>query len=81
MKHKYQVVVTRIEDGWLMATAPELPGAVTQGRDINEALINMREAIGLLVQAYRDNATKDPAGRAMWETISNSWRDPPDETS
>ena len=35
MKHDYHVVYTPIEDGWIMATAPEL-GPVTQGRDIDE---------------------------------------------
>ena len=29
----FPVVYTPIEDGWIMATAPELPGAVTQGDD------------------------------------------------
>ncbi len=80
MKHSYKAVVTRIEDGWFMATAPELPGAVTQGRDLNEALENLKEAMALLLHSYRDNATKDPAGKAMWETISKSWETPPEET-
>ena len=30
MRHDYRVVYTTIEDGWIMATVPELPGAVTQ---------------------------------------------------
>ena len=53
-----------------MATAPELPGAVTQGRDMEEARANIREAIELLLQSYRENAAKDAPGNAMWETIS-----------
>jgi predicted RNase H-like HicB family nuclease len=62
MRHDYHVVYTTIEDGWIMATVPELPGAVTQGRDLDEARANIKEAIELLLQAYRDNAAKDASG-------------------
>ncbi len=34
MKREYTAVYQTVEDGWIMATVPELPGAVTQGRDI-----------------------------------------------
>ncbi|NUQ61706.1 MAG: type II toxin-antitoxin system HicB family antitoxin [Pirellulales bacterium] len=70
MRHDYHVVFTTIEDGWIMATVPELPGAVTQGRDLNEARANIKEAVELLLQAYRENAAKDASGGAIWETIS-----------
>ena len=53
-----------------MATVPELPGAVTQGRDLDEARANIKEAVELLLEAYRDNARKDAPGGAMWETLS-----------
>ena len=45
MRHDYHVVYTPIEDGWVMATVPELPGAVTQGRDLDEARENIKEAV------------------------------------
>jgi len=70
MRHDYHVVYTIIEDGWIMATVPELPGAVTQGRDLDEARANIKEAVTLLLRAYRENAAKDAPGTAMWETIS-----------
>ena len=70
MKHDYHVVYTVVEDGWIMATVPELPGAVTQGRDMDEARANIKEAVELLLQSYHDNAMKDSPGNAMWETIS-----------
>ena len=37
MKREFNVVYTPIENGWFMAQVPELPGAVTQGRDMDEA--------------------------------------------
>ena len=36
MKREFNVVYTPIEDGWVMAQVPEFPGAVTQGKDIDE---------------------------------------------
>jgi predicted RNase H-like HicB family nuclease len=35
---------------------PELPGAVTQGRDTEEAQTMIREAVELLLESYRENA-------------------------
>lgn len=33
------------ERGWIVAEAPEVPGAVSQGRTENEALQNLQEAV------------------------------------
>lgn len=62
MKHDYHVVYTPIEDGWIMAMVPELPGAVTQGRDMEEARANIREAVELVLQAYRGQS---PSGEVQ----------------
>ena len=78
MRHDYHVVYTTIEDGWIMATVPELPGAVTQGRDMGEARDNIREAVELLLQSYRENAAKDvPAARSGRRF---RWKSPRHET-
>ncbi len=52
MKREFNVVYTPIEDGWVMAQVPELPGAVTQGKDIEEAREMIQEAVELLLQSY-----------------------------
>jgi predicted RNase H-like HicB family nuclease len=70
MKHEFRVVYTPIEDGWIMAEAPELPGAVTQGRTMEEARAMIKEAVELLLESYRENAERDAAGNAVWETLS-----------
>ncbi|MGH7962437.1 MAG: type II toxin-antitoxin system HicB family antitoxin [Candidatus Binatia bacterium] len=69
MKREYTVVYQPIEDGWLMATVPELPGAVTQGRTLKEARALIREAIELLLQSYREHAAKETPDTAIWETL------------
>mgnify|MGYP001559496648 CR=1 FL=1 len=70
MRREFAVVYQPIEDGWIMASVPELPGAVTQGRTIVEARKMIREAVRLLLKSYRENAVKDAPGNAVWETIS-----------
>jgi len=52
MRHEYTVVYRTIENGWILAQVPELPGAVTQGRDMAEARAMIREAVELLLQTY-----------------------------
>jgi predicted RNase H-like HicB family nuclease len=70
VKHEFNVVYTPVEDGWYMAQVPELPGAVTQGRDLNEAREMIQEAVELLLQSYRQSAEKDVAQNAIWEVLS-----------
>lgn len=53
MRHDYTVVYQPIEDGWIMATVPELPGAVTQGSTPEEARANIKDAVELLLQSYQ----------------------------
>jgi len=69
MRHDYHVAFTPIEDGWIMATVPELPGAVTQGRDLEEARANIKEAVELLLEAYRENARKDTTARPLCDQL------------
>jgi predicted RNase H-like HicB family nuclease len=58
MKREYTVVYHPIEDGWIMATVPKLPGAVTQGRTMKEAREMIKEAVALLLENHRENAAK-----------------------
>lgn len=41
----FHVTLEKAEDGWIVAECPELPGCVSQGRNHEEALENIREAI------------------------------------
>jgi predicted RNase H-like HicB family nuclease len=41
----FPVTLEQAEDGWVVAECPALPGCVSQGRDEQEALENIREAI------------------------------------
>lgn len=41
----FHVTLERAEDGWIVAECPALTGCVSQGKDENEALENIKEAI------------------------------------
>jgi predicted RNase H-like HicB family nuclease len=41
----FHVTLTKAEDGWIVAECPSLPGCVSQGKDEQEALANIKEAI------------------------------------
>ncbi len=41
----FHVTMETAEDGWVVVECPALPGCVSQGRDEQEALTNIREAI------------------------------------
>ena len=70
MKNHYTVVYQTIEDGWIMATVPELPGAVTQGATLEEARANIKDAVELLLQSYREEAIRQAPADAIVETLA-----------
>jgi len=41
----FHVILEQDEDGWFVVECPALPGCVSQGRDEEEALANIKEAI------------------------------------
>ncbi|MEN3335713.1 MAG: hypothetical protein V7641_5078 [Blastocatellia bacterium] len=41
----FHVTLEQAEDGWIVVECPALPGCVSQGKDEQEALANIKEAI------------------------------------
>jgi len=54
----FHVTMQPDEDGWIVAECPALPGCVSQGRDKEEALKNIREAITAWLWAEDQKAVK-----------------------
>jgi predicted RNase H-like HicB family nuclease len=51
MTHEYTVVLEPCEDEpGFVATVPALPGCITQGDSLDEALTNVRDAISLWIR-------------------------------
>jgi predicted RNase H-like HicB family nuclease len=50
---KYRVLIEQDEDGMFVAHVPALPGCLSQGSSRDEALANVREAIGGYLESLR----------------------------
>jgi predicted RNase H-like HicB family nuclease len=48
---RFSVVVERDEDGYYVASVPELPGCYTQARTLGELAERVREAVELYLEA------------------------------
>lgn len=55
MIKNYTVIIEPGEDNWFIATVPALPGCVTQGKTIDEALENAKEAIEAYLESLQKN--------------------------
>jgi len=49
MQHKFNVVIERDSEGWLVASVPSLHGCHTQARTFDELDVRIREAISLCI--------------------------------
>jgi len=52
----FHVTLNKAEDGWIVAECPALPGCVSQGKDEQEALLNIKEAIAAWLWAEDQKA-------------------------
>ncbi len=52
----FHVTLTKAEDGWTVAECPALSGCVSQGKDDQEALANIKEAIAAWLWAEDQKA-------------------------
>lgn len=64
MEHRFTGVFERDGDWWI-AYVEELPGANTQGRTLEEARENLKEAIALVLEANRKLTESEIAGKPV----------------
>ncbi len=62
-----QVIVYTGEDGFWVAECPSLPGCISQGKNREEAVVNIREAIRGYVAALEEDGLSVPEER--FETL------------
>ncbi|MBI4015750.1 MAG: type II toxin-antitoxin system HicB family antitoxin [Candidatus Aenigmarchaeota archaeon] len=53
MNKIFDVVIEKDEDGYLVATVPELPGCHTQAKNLDELMKRIREAIELYLEVNK----------------------------
>ena len=57
------------QDGWWIATIPEVPGAFSQGKTKEEARANVLDAVSELMAARRELALRERTPQSEVETI------------
>ncbi len=63
MEH-FSAVYEQHGDGWI-GYVEELPGANTQGRTLEEARENLKEAVQLVIEANRELARREAGGKKI----------------
>ena len=48
---EFNVIIEKDEDGWYVASVPEIQGCYTQGKTIQEVLERIKEAIEVCLEA------------------------------
>jgi predicted RNase H-like HicB family nuclease len=59
---KFSVILEPETDGGYSVVCPAIPGCVSQGHSLDEALANIREAILLCLDVRREEGLAEPAG-------------------
>jgi predicted RNase H-like HicB family nuclease len=57
--------VSKKDGDWWVGYVEELPGAHTQGRTLDEARENLKEATRLIIEANRDLARQESEGASV----------------
>lgn len=64
MENRFTAVFEQVGEWWI-GYVEELPGANTQGRTLEEARENLKEAVQLIIEANRELARRETAGRQV----------------
>jgi predicted RNase H-like HicB family nuclease len=66
------------DEGWVVASVPEVPGALSQGRTREEARGNVIDALrGILELRFGEHALTEPAADIEGLGLELKWRPPP----
>ena len=52
MSISYPAVFEPVEDGWFMVTFPDVPGAITNGENRDDAYAMAQDALGIMLDDY-----------------------------
>lgn len=66
----FKIVVERDEDGRFVVSAPEVPGCYSEGETYEEAMDNIREALGLCLEVARTD--EDYRAKINWPTMTEN---------
>ncbi len=61
----FPVIIEKDEDGFFVADCPDLQGCHTQGKSLEEAITNIRDAIKIHVKILREDKEEIPQLEAV----------------
>ncbi len=70
MESHLTIIFERGDDGFWIATIPEVPGAFSQGQTKDEARRNVLDALAELMAARRELALREKAADAETEMVA-----------
>jgi len=70
MANEFTAVFEDGGDGWITAYVEEVPGAITQGRTIDEARVLLKEALELVLESNRELTRSQSSPDAVREKIA-----------
>ena len=59
---EYTAIIRDVGDGWYMGQCEQVPGAITQGRTVDEVKENLVEAITLVLETEQSRLQKSYEG-------------------
>ena len=65
----YTVILEREDDGGFSVWVPDLPGCASQGDSYEEAIANIKEAMGLYIESVRADGMPVPEPRSRAEGV------------
>ncbi len=70
MRNEFTAIIEPGDDGWWVASCPEVPAAIGQGRTPEAACEDLVAAIELVLEYLRDEATKELSATAFKQTVT-----------
>ncbi len=61
----FTAIYEHTEDGWWVASVPEIPGAHSQGRTLEEAREMIKDTVKLLLEVRREDAEREAEGKEV----------------
>jgi predicted RNase H-like HicB family nuclease len=55
---EYTAIIEKGNNGWYVAQCAQVPAAITQGKTIEEAKTNLKEAIELILECEKEEVLK-----------------------
>jgi predicted RNase H-like HicB family nuclease len=62
---QFTVIIEEGDNGWLVGQLEEIPEVLSQGRDRDELMANLRDALLLLFESNKELMDSEHAGRQV----------------